>query len=203
MHTIIIIDDDRLILQTLPPMLSPEHYQVICFDNYHDFIEQFDQDESAIVMIDLNLPGRSGVDVMKECLQVNEYCVYILISAFFNIELARTVFKSGAYDVLVKPIEAFSFNECLNGATEALVEKKKNYERFVHARETLDDLTEREQHVLECMMKGHTIENIAQALNMSKNTYNVHRRSILQKTNCDNLIQLARIYAIVHQAESI
>ena len=125
MSSILIVDDDQNILKILRDLLEKEGFNVLTASDVDKALPFIDQKDLDLIVTDLKMPGKSGMDLLRICHEKRPSVPVIMITAFGNVEAAVTAMKKGAYDFITKP---FDENELLNVVEKAISESEMNKE---------------------------------------------------------------------------
>lgn len=188
--TIFVLDDDRDVREALRAILGHAGYDVVCFADDRGLVEATAQRTPACIILDLQLPGKSGLDILKD---FKDYpAPKIMISAHGNIATAVNAIKSGAFDFVEKP---FTSDEIVRRV--ANVVRRATIEAVIALpKAKLAQLTLREGEVLERIATGMSSKQVGQALSISYRTVELHRTRLLRKlgfrSSTELLIGLSR-----------
>jgi len=125
MSSILIVDDDQNIRKILRDLLEKEGFNVLTASDVDKALPFIDQKDLDLIVTDLKMPGKSGMDLLRICHEKRPSVPVIMITAFGNVEAAVTAMKKGAYDFITKP---FDENELLNVVEKAISESEMNKE---------------------------------------------------------------------------
>ncbi|UCF30244.1 MAG: sigma-54-dependent Fis family transcriptional regulator [bacterium] len=125
MDRILVVDDSRNVCTVLSDLLEREGYQVQVAHSYDQALDYIEGDDLSVVITDLKMPGRSGMDLLAYSRNRRPEVPVIMITAFGNIEAAVAAMKSGAFDFITKPIDD---DELLNAVSRAITESEVNRE---------------------------------------------------------------------------
>lgn len=101
--TILIVDDEKIMLDSCCEVFNPEGYKTITAENGEEGLQKFKETNPDLILLDLKMPGRNGVEVLEELIKIDQVCVVIVITGYATIESAVEAMKKGAYDFLPKP----------------------------------------------------------------------------------------------------
>ncbi|MBR1124791.1 response regulator transcription factor [Bradyrhizobium lablabi] len=193
---IFVVDDDPAVRDTLSMVLSAGGYQVICFADGAALLAVARTRTPAAILLDVHIPGKSGLDILKE-LHGEEYPAPIfMISGKGDIAMAVSAIKNGALDFIEKPFRGSELVARLNEAIEAYVRRKtvdsgsKIEKLHFPGREPL---TRREREVLEQFTAGASNKEAGRSLGISPRTIEDHRANIMKKLGARNAADLVRI----------
>ena len=188
-----IIDDDRSVRQAISLFLSSAGYSVISFSSSEEFLEQEPGEETGCIILDVNLGGKTGLELQDELLGLDYNLPIIFITGRGNVRMSVATMKKGAVNFLEKP---FNDEELLKSVADAvqlsrkLVIEKAEVKR---ASELLSRLTPRETEILSLLVTGMLNKQIGSDLNIAEQTVKLHRHSIFEKLGVKSLPGLVRI----------
>jgi two-component system response regulator TtrR len=188
-----VVDDDEAVRDSLKWLLEANHYQVACFERAEDFLTAYDPAATACLILDVRMPGMSGLELQEELHRRGTTLPVLFISGHGDVPMAVATMKRGAEDFIEKP-----FNEAeLREAVERMLsqaEIRSHAEREARQRQTLlGKLTAREQQVLECIVAGRLNKQIADDLGISIKTVEAHRANIMDKLKASTVADLLRL----------
>ena len=193
---VFVVDDDPLVLNALTIVLSREGYQVTGFAEGASFLAAAKSRTPTCVILDVHMPGQSGLDILKE-LNAQQYPAPIfIISGIGDIPMAVEAIKNGALDFIQKPFDATTVVTCVREAVEAWSRRAKQAGAGdalppVFAGQEL--LTSRERDVLGQIASGSSNKQAGRELGISPRTIEVHRARIMEKLGAKNAADLVRI----------
>ncbi len=193
---VFIVDDDPSVRDALATVLSLEGFHVTCFSEGNSFLTAAQLRAPACIILDVHMPGRSGLDILKE-LSVQHYNAPIfIISGQGDIPMAVDAIKNGAFDFIEKPFDADTVVARVRNAIEA----RARQDHAAVASKVVPDnfsgsalLTPRERDVLVQIAAGASNKEAGRALGISPRTIEVHRARIMEKLGARNAADLVRI----------
>lgn len=191
-NLIYIVDDDPAVRDALSIIFDMEEFTVDSFDNGDAFLNAASRQEPACVILDVHMPGRSGIDILKS-LNAEEYPAPIfIISGQGDIPMAVNAIKQGAFDFIEKPFDADTVVQRVREAIEATARRRDSTSGLQDfpGHETL---TPREREVLEQITGGASNKEAGRTLGISPRTIEVHRARIMEKLGARNAADLVRI----------
>src|SRR5262245_40771392 len=189
-------DDDPMMRHAVPIVVTTGGYRVIVFADAETFLAAARACVPACVLLDLHLPGKSGVAVLKE-LNAHSYPAPVfIITGDADVSSAVEAVKSGAFDYLVKPLDARAIVARVNGAIAAFPDRLENADDKNGALIDFPGrslLTPRECEVLAEIAGGASNKEAGRRLGISPRTVEVHRARIMDKIGARNAADLVRI----------
>jgi FixJ family two-component response regulator len=192
---VFVVDDDPAVRQTLSAILCRNGYEVACFAEGQSFLAAAREREPACILLDVHLPGRSGLELLKD-LNADDYAVPILmISGTGDIPMAVEAIKHGALDFIEKPFRANTVSTAVQSAIVA--SNRRPSKNTVNGLPTMfaggKSLTKREGEVLAQLVAGASSKEAAAQLGISPRTIEIHRAHIMFKLEAKNVADLVRI----------
>jgi two-component system CheB/CheR fusion protein len=190
---IYVVDDDRGVRQAMRSMLEQDNRLVEDYEDAESFLEVYRPGRSACLLIDANLPGMSGLNVLTRLKDAGHLIPAIMITGHSDVPMAVAAMKAGASDFLEKPIRGAELRAGVERALDSSRGSGKHDERRNDAAGHLAGLTRRQHQILEMVLAGQPSKNIAADLGISQRTVENHRASIMKKTGVRSLPALARL----------
>jgi FixJ family two-component response regulator len=189
---VFIVEDDQGVRETLSILLTSAGYQAVCFSNGDALLKHARKRYPVCILLDVRLPGKSGLDILDELRRDDYPAPILLISGYADIETALQAGKSGAADFIEKP---FQPSELLRRIKVAIENATPNRSGIIpQGRASYlpgwEVLTPRQQDILQQMLLGKTSKEIALHLNLSPRTVEDHRSNIIKKANAKTTSQL-------------
>jgi two-component system response regulator FixJ len=191
--TVFIIDDDASVRTSLERLLRSAGFDVETFATAELFLEREHYDGIGCLVLDVRMPGISGIDLQNELSKADYSMPIVFITGHGNIPMGVQAIKKGAVDFLAKP---FDDEELLQAVREAI--EKDNQARAGHAevhniRGRIDLLTAREHEILRYVITGMLNKQIAYELGIAEKTVKVHRGRVMEKLGVGSVAELVRL----------
>ena len=193
---IFVVDDDAAIRDLLAMLLSRRGYKVAGFADGVSLMAAIRTQSPACILLDVHIPGKSGLDILKELNARNHPAPVLIISGKGDIAMAVDAIKSGALDFIEKPFSGADVVARVEEAIAADVKRQaavggtEKSQFYFPGREPL---TAREQDVLNQLVGGATNKEAGQQLGISYRTIEIHRARIMEKLGAKNAADLMRI----------
>ncbi len=194
--TVFIVDDDPGVRKSLSVLIETDGFDVETFASALDFVKHCDPSRPGCLVVDLRMPGMSGLELQQSLIEKGCHLPVIFITAHGEVSAAVQAMKAGAIDFIEKP---FASQVLLDTIHRALVEDAQIREAEAErqdARRRLLSLTKRQRQVVELLVQGHPTKAVAAELGMAKKTCDVHRTSAFRKLKVQTLADLARLYLL-------
>jgi two-component system response regulator FixJ len=180
---IFVVDDDGCILRTISVILENANFKCSCFANAEDCLRQLRTEKCDLLITDVRMPGKDGIELLTEALQMAPWLCVIVMTSYADIPLAVRAVKAGAVDFVEKPLEWDSLM--------LLIESQLEDDGQAEGLKGMA-LTKREITVLRFLLHGKSNKEIAHALHRSVRTIEVHRSHIMRKLDADNIVDLVK-----------
>ena len=191
--TVYVVDDDDAIRDSLRWLLEANDYTVELYDSGESFIAKYDPNAIAVLVLDVRMPGMSGLEVQEHLLARKADLPIIFSTGHGDVPMAVRALKKGAVDFIEKPFQQAALKAQVEHMLNEARERRMKNERQSLNEALLAKLTPREQQVLERIVAGRLNKQIADDLGISIKTVEAHRASIMDKTNSGTVADLMRV----------
>ncbi|MFA7361236.1 MAG: sigma-54 dependent transcriptional regulator [Candidatus Kapaibacterium sp.] len=123
---LIIVDDERIVRESLRHWFEEEGYIIDTAENGNEALQKFSVNKYDLALLDMKMPGMTGLELLKKIREIDENCISILITAFASVPTAIQALKDGAYDYVTKPIDPDELNNIVKNALESVKLKTEN-----------------------------------------------------------------------------
>jgi two-component system response regulator FixJ len=192
---IYIVDDDPMVRDVLSEVFAQAGYRAISFVDGASFVTAARERVPACVILDIYMPGRSGLEILRDLDASNYPAPIFVASGRGDIPSAVEAIKNGAFDFIEKRLDADSLVKRVSDAITARSQRRQNH----NGADTIPDsfpgsdlLTRREREVLALIVASATNREAATSLGISQRTVEIHRAHIMHKLGAKNSVDLAR-----------
>lgn len=185
--TIFIVDDDGAIRETMRDLLEECGYDVECYSDGPAFLHGYRAGCRGCVLIDLMMPGMSGIALLGLLNARRINLPAVMISGNPPFQLAVAAMKAGAVDFVEKPFRGDVFLATVRAVLEQAASSTAHLDFRKAATQRVGSLTPRQREILDLVVAGHPTKNIAADLHISERTVDNHRAAIARKTGSKSL----------------
>ena len=189
-----IVDDDPAVRSSLKWLLGSAGFPVTVWSSAEKFLGQSEIDEPGCIILDLRMPGMTGLELQERLNEEGISAPIIVITGYAEVKGAVRAMKAGAIDFIEKP---FSDEELLDSVRKAFkedAESRRQQSMIGNARKQLEELTKRELEVLSIVAQGKKNREVAEILGIREKTVEVHRANMMRKLGVHNTAGLVRLY---------
>ena len=190
-----LIDDDEAVRDSLALLIGTVGLRVQSWADPQVFVKHFTRDSIGAILLDVRMPGISGLIVLDTLIAQGVDHPVILMTGHGTVEMCRRAFKSGAAEFLEKPVNDEALIDALQNAVRQHVKSRQRLNADRSAQMLYQQLTEREREVLGFIVAGLTNKEIGRAMILSPRTVETHRANLFAKLKADSLAQIIRHYA--------
>lgn len=188
-----VVDDDISVREAVRNLLRSIGLEVEAFGTAEQFLSEKRRDAPSCLVLDVRLPGVSGLDLQRQLVEANIQIPIIFITGHGDIQMSVRAMKAGAVEFLPKP---FRDQDLLDAVQQAIGRDRADRQHRVETeqiRQRYESLTSREQEILVLVVQGFVNKQIADELNITEPTVKMHRGRMMQKMAADSLADLVRM----------
>lgn len=190
---VFVIDDDRMIREGLQSLVRSVGLRVETFASAQDFLLAKRPETSACLILDVRMPGLSGLDLQRKLNDANIEIPIIFITGHGDIPMSVRAMKEGAQEFLTKPVRGQDLLDAVQKAIASDRGLRKERAELSEIRARFESLTPREKEVLDLVVAGLLNKQIADELGTSELTIKTHRAHVMEKTRAESLANLVRM----------
>jgi RNA polymerase sigma factor (sigma-70 family) len=190
---VFVVDDDPSIRRAIKRLVESVGLRVQEFASAQDFLRDQHHDAPSCLVLDVRLPGKSGLDFQKELAELGVRIPVIFITGHGDIPMSVRAMKAGAIEFLTKPFRDQDLLDAIQVAVERDRARRQREEEVRELRERLESLTSREREVLLLVVAGRLNKQIGAEIGTTEATVKVHRSQLMRKMGADSLAELVRM----------
>jgi len=203
---VLVIDDDPDVREGLKALFQSVNLEIRTYTSAPEFFRSKLPDQVRCLILDVRLPGLSGLDFQTELAKVNLNIPIIFITGYGDIPMSVKAMKAGAIEFLTKPVREQDLLDAVRTALDRDRERRKTEERMQELRSRYSTLSQREQEVMTLVAAGLMNKQVAGEIGIVEVTVKVHRHNIMKKLGAKSLADLVRMadaLGLPHRGDTI
>jgi len=192
-NVVFVIDDDASLRESLSSLLRSIGLHVELFDSAAQFLKSQRPDVPSCLVLDVRLPGLSGLDFQAELIKNDVHVPIIFITGHGDIPMSVRAMKAGAIEFLTKPLREQDLLDAVQAGLDRDRARRESDKTVTELRAKYDSLTGREQEVIGYVASGLMNKQIAGEIGISEITVKVHRGNLMRKMGAKSLAELVRM----------
>src|SRR5262245_32535929 len=191
--TVLVIDDDPDVRASVGRLLRSLGIDVQLFASISDFLKSDPPDGPTCLVLDVRLPGQSGLDLQRELASANRKTPIIFITGFGDIPMSVEAMKGGAIEFLTKPFRDQDLLDAIQLGLSRDRARRKDEKDLAALRQRFGSLSPREREIVSQVARGRLSKQIAHDIGIAEATVKVHRSRAMQKMKAGSLPELGRM----------
>jgi len=196
-----VVDDEAAIQALFERIGQLCGFEVDCHGTAESFLNAYSDDRPGCLVIDLMLPDRSGIEVLREVTERGCELPIVFMSGMARVSEAVQALKLGSIDFVEKPFDVQKIAEVLRRAVDLDIQRRRQSEDKEAMMRRFESLTRRERQVMEQIVRGAANKEVAASLGLSHKTVEVHRANVMRKTQAGSLAELVRMHVAAQGEE--
>ncbi len=190
---VFVVDDDQAMRNSLKWLIESVGMSVQTFSSADEFIRNYYPGQAGCVLLDVRMPGMSGLDLQEHFVNNQINIPIIIITGHGDVPMAVQAMKAGAVDFIEKPFNDELLLESIRTALRIDIEQRSTQAERAEIATHLANLTPREQEVMEMVTDGWANKEIAHKLGVSAKTVEAHRSRVMEKMHAKSLADLVKM----------
>ena len=190
---VFVVDDDAPLRESLKNLIRSVGLRVEAFASAQEFLRTKRPDLAGCLVLDVRLPGLSGLDLQKRIAEAEMEIPIIFITGHGDIPMTVQAMKAGAVEFLTKPFRDQDLLDAIQRALERDRKAREQRAEIAALRRRFDSLTPREREVMGLVVTGLLNKQVAGELGTSETTVKIHRHQVMEKMGAGSLVELVRM----------
>jgi FixJ family two-component response regulator len=190
---VLVVDDDASLRDTISSLLRSVGYRVVAFGTAAAFLEANFPSATGCLILDIRLPGQSGLDLQVELAKEDIHIPIIFLSGHGDVPMTVKAMKAGAVDFLTKPFRDQDLLDAVTVALELDRTRRVREEKLSNLQDRFKSLTHREQKIMGYVTSGLMNKQIAHEIGVAEITVKIHRGNVMRKMGAPSLAELVRM----------
>ena len=195
--TVFVVDDDRSVREGLVDLINSVGMKVEAFSSAQEFLKYKRPDTPACLVLDVRLPGPSGLELQRQLGHSEHPIPIIFITGHGDIPMSVRAIKDGAMEFLTKPFRDQDLLDAIHQALDSDRAAREQRAKAAELRRRFESLTPREREVMQLVVRGMLNKQIASELHASEVTIKMHRGQVMHKMKAESVVEL------LHMSEAI
>ena len=191
--TVYVVDDDDGMRRALSLLLNTVGYRTAAFATPKEFLEKFKPDAAGCLVLDIRMPGMSGLELQQHLNRMGSMLPVIFITGHGDVPMAVQAMKEGAFEFVQKPFREQDLLDRINHAIKQDKENRSSLALRADVAQRVAALTPREKQVMDMVVDGAANKVIAIDLNLSERTVEIHRAKVMEKMGARSVAHLVKL----------
>jgi FixJ family two-component response regulator len=191
--SVLVIDDDREFRDSVARLLRTVGLHALEFSSVSDFLKADPPKGPTCLVLDVRMPGRSGLELQRDLAAANRKAPIIFITAHADVPMTVQAMKGGAFEFLTKPFRDQDLLDAVEAGLARDRARRESERALVALRERFDTLSSREREIMLHAVAGRLNKQIANDIGIAESTVKVHRTHLMRKMGARSLPELSRM----------
>jgi FixJ family two-component response regulator len=191
--TVFVVEDEVAVRKALDSLLRSAGFRVRLFASANDFLLGRSPDDFGCLILDVHLPGVSGLDLQEELVNAKVAIPTIFLTGHGDIRMSVKAIKAGAVEFLTKPIDHVTLLDAVQRSMQKAQIEREALAELKSLRKRFETLTQREREVMQLVVSGLLNKQIAGEVGISEITVKIHRGNAMRKMEAKSLAELVKM----------
>jgi len=191
--SVLVIDDDAEFRDSVARLLQTVGLEARQFSSVSDFVKADPSDGPTCLVLDVRMPGQSGLELQRELTAANRQIPIIFITAHADVPMTVQAMKGGAIEFLTKPFRDQDLLDAVEAGLARDRARRESEKALVALRQRFDTLSSREREIMVHVTAGRLNKQIANDMGIAESTVKVHRTNLMRKIKARSLPELSRM----------
>lgn len=191
--SVFVVDDEESWRNSIQQTLQVAGFEVEAFDSAENFLDSYHAERAGCLVLDVELPGMSGLELQEMLSQNSLQPSIVFISAEPDVAASVRAMRAGAVDFLQKPFKDVELLARVQEAMDRDNHIRRQHEHACYVNDRMGSLTRREREVLDLVLEGLTNKEIASRLGLSHRTVELHRSRVMAKMKAQSIVELVKM----------
>jgi two-component system response regulator FixJ len=197
--TVFLVDDDAAALKSLRWLLESARLRVDAYHSAQELLEVYNPDHPGCLVIDFRMPGMNGLELQQVLLERGCLHPIIFVTGYGDVPTCSRAYRQGAFDFIEKPVNDNAIVDLVNRALAEDARRRAQRAARPDVTPLMERLTPREREVMDLLVDGKTVKQIAAELGVGFPTAARHRTRVLEKMHVANDVELVRLVLAASQ----
>jgi RNA polymerase sigma factor (sigma-70 family) len=197
--TIHIVDDDQAVRESIQWLIESVGLNIETYGSANEFLDNYAEDSLGCLILDVRMPGISGLDLQHILADRGIDLPIVFVTGHGDVPMAVRALKNGAVDFIEKPFNDQVLLDTIQSAVQKHRERLKQRAELENLQTRYDNLTTREQEVMDRVVTGKPNRDVGEELGISVKTVEVHRAKVMEKMQARSIADLVKMAMMMHE----
>lgn len=198
--TIHVVDDDQAVRESIEWLIESVGLNIQTYGSANEFLDNYSEDSLGCLILDVRMPGISGLDLQHILAERGIDMPIVFVTGHGDVPMAVRALKNGAVDFIEKPFNDQVLLDTIQAAVQKHRSRLKQRAELENLQTRYDNLTSREQEVMDRVVTGMPNRDVAEELGISVKTVEVHRAKVMEKMQARSIAELVKMAMMMHEA---